>query len=104
MDGLASYLNGTVSDNSVDDTSGDSDSWSTVYLFMGNNWSWDNLGSYDSTCWGKSTSISSSYETASISSSYDTSCYEAFVPGWSSSAQCQTGRQNQKLSHCISVL
>merc|ERR1719436_601390 len=69
------------------------DSWTSMYIFLYVSWSGDDLGSYDG--WGSycKTSITSS---KSVSSG--NSCSQQWS-GWSSSAQCQTGRQNQKFSH-----
>merc|ERR1719479_866251 len=60
------------------------DSWTSMYMFLYVSWSGDDLGSYDGS-WSSKT------------------CSQQWS-GWSSSAQCQTGRQNQKFSHVISVL
>lgn len=87
--GLGSYLNLTVSNNSGDGTVV-CDSWSSMYMFLYMGWSGDDMLSNDGS-WGSKSSVS---------------CWgkSSQQLGWSSSAQCQTGRQNQKFSHVISVL
>merc|ERR550539_975508 len=79
--GLRSNLNLTVSNNSGDGTVL-CDSWSSMYLFMYSDWSGDNGVSYDGSCRCKASCLTSPQWS-----------------GWSSSAQCQTGRQNQKFGH-----
>merc|ERR1719322_405065 len=89
LDGLGSYLDLTVSNDSRDG-SVLSDGWSSMYLFMDSDWSWGDSGSNDGTC-GES-GVSGWDNTSSKTSSQK-------VTSWGSGGKSQTGRQNQKLVH-----
>jgi hypothetical protein len=101
LNGLCSYLNLTVSNYSSDGTVL-SNSWSCMHSFMYSNWSMGNVCSSKSKSSSKEWCSAKSANKSSMSSNKSVSSEEWSV--WSGRAQCQTGRQNQKFSHVISVL
>ena len=84
LNGLCSYLNLTVSYNSGDGAAV-FNGCSMMNLFMHSSWSWNNVGTNDT----------SSKRSSKRSSAKSGPCTGKGCSG-SSTAQCQTGRQNLK--------
>lgn len=95
LNGLCTYLNLTVSYNSGDGAA--VFNWcSMMHLFMHGNRPRNNVGTNDTS----SVSERSSAKSCMSCKSKSGPCTGKGCM-WSSTAQCQTGRQNQKFSHVV---